>query len=96
MQLTQDQVGQLYSDETGKYAIMALQGDVSVTVLGKDSVTIEAELSPLAEGEERKSIAPGTKLYFTDEGVVAKSVAPTYAPAKPSTSQGSCLPRRQG
>lgn len=96
MQLTQEQVGQLYTDETGKYAIMALMGDASATVLGNNSVTIETDLAPLAEGEERKAIAPGTKIYFTDEGVVAKSVAPTYAAAKPSTSQGSCSPRRQG
>lgn len=98
MQLNKEDFEKLNTDEAGKFATYGMLSTEGHILVGADQQQITIVPKELGEGEESKAILTGSKIYFDDEGVVVKTLPPVYDQAGElnRTTQGSCIPRKQG
>jgi hypothetical protein len=96
MQISTADLTKLKSDDVGTFAIMALQSETTAVLLGEGDVQVTATLDAVKEGETPVITAPGTKVYFSADGVVFQTHAPKYSAPKAKAAQGSVTMRQQG
>ena len=92
MQLTQEQLKKLNKDTTegsAGFATLAHLDDKGAHLVFSDN-----SMESVLVGDSAFKDDIGTRIHFSPDGKIFRTVSPTYKAPAPKTGCGSCAPRR--